>query len=202
MLGWLKKKGDITKVGLCTREVRNFLECRDESVKGRVIAKVALMRANFITSGLDPNFIVEPQLCEQSKLRQSYNALELIKYQRDADLKNVKQQMQGSDTYNILAEMKEEQCALSVIMINIGYGFAEKYNSMIEEVFDYLYKGQIDYDYIIDHHIEFEKRLNNIPGGPQSTAYSQLDRDSWKNQMKMIPNFLIHLQTRNACISD
>lgn len=188
MFGWLKKKGQDSRVHMCIKEVRLALEMMDSVKRAKVLAIASLLRNEFFSTGEFPKDVVDRPLdYSREDLMRVYSALEDIRNGQTIEMARTKK-LSGMENPAFAGDVwKINIRALEVWMATVGAGIATARRDDVREIWELLVQSKPYLENAMNAIIATEQEIMaslGEEGGPSS----KYTREEWRVACDFLPS--------------
>ena len=180
MFGWLKKKGEGSRVYMCIKEVKWELESGDPLKQAKILAISSVMGKEFFDSGDIPIDVVDRPLdYSRDDLMKFYESLEDIRNNNTLQIAHTKKMMRqmGVELPKFAEEhAKQTNRSLEVWMATVGAGIALDRRDDVREIWKLLIQSKLSLDEAMDEIVATENKTMEITG-QEGGMFSDYDRE-------------------------
>lgn len=191
MFGWLKKKGQDSRVYMCIKEVRWELESGDSVKRAKILAIASVLGNELFTAGDIPVDVLDRPLdYSRSDLMRFYEVLENIRNNNTLQFTHMKKMMgQFGMEFPAFAEdhMKLARKALEVWMATVGSGIATERRDDVRIIWKLLVQSKPYLDEAMDAIKETEQKTM-VMTGQQGGMFSNYEKVAWKEACDFLPS--------------
>ena len=191
MFGWLKKKGQDSRVQMCIKEVRLALEMMDSVKRAKVLAIASLLRNEFFSTGQFPKGVVDrPLEYSREDLMRVYYALEDIRNGQKIEMARIKQLVGKSGMeYPAFAEELWKMCVrgFEVWMATVGAGIVADRRDDVREIWKLLIQSKPLLDKAMNAIVATEQEII-ASLGQEGEMFSNCTREEWKVACDFLPS--------------
>ncbi len=190
MFGWLKKKGEDSRIYMCIKEVKWNLETSDSVERAKILAIASMLGNEFFGSGeMSIEIVNNPMNYSRDDLLVFYGVLEDIRNSNTIQINNLKKMMSkyGMDFPKFAEDhAKQTGRSLEIWMATIGAGLALDRRDDVKEIWNLLTSSKPSLDKAIDEIVETEKMTLEMTGNHDG-MFSNYDPKEWKSFCDFIP---------------
>ncbi len=191
MFGWLKKKGQDSRIYMCIKEVKWELESGDAVVRAKILAIASVLGKDLFADVEIPIDVVDRPLdYSREDLMRFYEVLEDIRNSATVQMEHLKKSMaRFGVNFPPFAEshVKLSNRALEVWMATVGAGIVTERRGDVREIWRLLVQSRPHLDMAINAIVEVEKKTMEITG-QQGGMFSAYDRTEWKKACNFVPS--------------
>jgi hypothetical protein len=190
MFGWLKKKGQDSRVYMSIKEVKWELESGDSVKQAKILAIASVLGKEFFDSGDIPVDVVDRPLdYSRDDLMRFYESLEDIRNNNTLQISHTKKMMNKMGIgFPRFAEEHAKQTgrALEVWMATVGAGIALDRRDDVREIWKILARSKSSLDEAMDEILAIENKTMEMTG-QEGGMFSDYDREEWKVACNFLP---------------
>jgi hypothetical protein len=190
MFGWLKKKGQDSRVYMCIKEVKWELESGAPTKRAKILAIASVSGKEFFDSGDIPISVVDRPLdYSREDLMRFYEVLEDIRNNNTLQISHTKKMMRkfGMEFPTFAEEhAKLTGRSLEVWMATVGAGIAIDRRDDVREIWNLLTQSKPSLDEAMDEIVETENKTMEMTGQEEG-MFSGYDREEWKMACNFLP---------------
>jgi len=190
MFGWLKKKGQNSRVHMCIKEVKWELESGNSIKRAKILAIASVLGKEFFNSGDIPIDVIDRPLdYSRDDLMRFYEVLEDIRNNNTLQISQTKKMMSKFGAkFPTFAEDHAKQTgrSLEVLMATVGAGITLDRRDDVREIWDLLTKSKALLDEAMDEIVEIENKTMEMTG-QEGGMFSKYDRKEWRAACNFLP---------------
>lgn len=190
MFGWVKKKGQDSRVYMCIKAVKWELESGDSIKRAKILAIASLLAKDFFDSCDIPIDVVDRPLdYSRENLMRFFEVMEDIKNSNTLQIAHTKKMM-GRLGVEFPAFSEEHAKltgrSLEVWMATVGAGIAVDRRDDVREIWSLLTLSKPSLDKAMDEIVETENQTMAMTG-QENGIFSEYDREEWKAACNYLP---------------
>jgi len=191
MFGWVKKKGQNSRVYMCIKELKWEIESGDIVKRAKIMAIACALGQELFSGGEIPIDVVDRPLdYSRDDLMKFYEGLENIRNSSAIQIEHLKKMMgsYGMEFPSFAEDhAKLTNRALEVWMATVGAGIATERRDDVRTIWKLLFQSKPFLDEAMDAILETEQKTMAMTGR-QDEMFSNYEREYWKKACDFLPS--------------
>ncbi len=200
MLGWLKKKGQDSRIYMCIKEVKWELETADQIKRARILAIASALRNYCFSAGEIPIDVLDRPLdYSRNDLMLFYEYIETIR-NNVVQIPHTKK-MLGKFGMELPAFVEDHakmtRKALEVWMSTIGSGIATERRDDVRDIWKFLAQSKPFINEAMDQIVDNERTTLKMTGQTdEDGVFVNYDRDEWESACEFVPSQFVTINKK------